>query len=330
MKKRVCLLMVMVCLAVFSLAETAGATRFVFQDLSSNLGLGSRPAAINDTGQIAFVTSTSATAFLWTPGVGLQNLGTLGGTWIVVSAVNNSGQVVGQSNNQPFIWSSGTGMHPLGITNGRAASINDAGAVVGQATFGSYLHAFYWTLSGGMQDLTPGGGYTQALAINQSGQIAGSDGSNLCLLFLGQPPQVLFTEGYPLASAMNSQGNIVGEADLDGLGGMGQAFFYNLNAAVMTNLTPGDYGAWGYGINNANQVVGNTGMNSPFPFQAFFWSQAGGLKELNKLVRNLPGGVTLQLAAAINNKGQIVGMTSNNQPYLLTPTSLPPLNLLLD
>lgn len=91
-------------------------------------------------------------------GVTIQDLGTLGGTSSLASAVNDRGQVVG------FTYLP-----------------ND-----------TEVHAFSWTQAGGMVDLgTLGGTGSQANAVNASGQIIGwaftADGASRAVLW--QAPQ---------------------------------------------------------------------------------------------------------------------------------------------
>ena len=67
-----------------------------------------------------------------------------------------------------------------------------------------------------------------------------------------------------------------------------------------------------------------------FAITAFLWTPSEGLQDLNNLVVNLPAGVHLNYAFAINNRGEIAGYT-NNSVFKLTPiVPLPSLLLLLD
>jgi probable HAF family extracellular repeat protein len=116
------------------------------------------------------------------------DLGTLGGTFGLPSALNNRGQVVGQSNlagdqpgnSDPFLWdgeklldlfTDSTGGNPL-----NAMAINDAGEVVGAAAFPNLpaFHAYVWR-KGVATDLgaIAGDGCSEAFAINSGGQVVG-------------------------------------------------------------------------------------------------------------------------------------------------------------
>jgi probable HAF family extracellular repeat protein len=121
------------------------------------------------------------------------DLGTLGGTTGQAYALNNRGQVVGESNIQgdavchAFLWDKKAGMKDLGTLGGEGAvaiELNDAGDVVGQAGMpGSVscnewpVHAFLWR-KGVMSDLGSLDGipFSTALSINASGQIVGNVG----------------------------------------------------------------------------------------------------------------------------------------------------------
>lgn len=64
----------------------------------------------------------------------------------------------------------------LGGSDSRALAINDQGQVVGNSLTAVFTsHAFSWTQAGGIVDLgTLGGPHSNAVAVNESGQVAGS------------------------------------------------------------------------------------------------------------------------------------------------------------
>ena len=76
------------------------------------------------------------------------------------------------------------------------------------------------------------------------------------------------------------------------------------------------------GINANGQIVG-WGPTDKYERLAFLIDSDGKLHFLNDLVVDLPDGVLLIHAIDINDNGWIVGETSENHAFLLTPVPIP-------
>jgi probable HAF family extracellular repeat protein len=165
------------------------------QDLGTLGGPDAAPgAAMNERGQVTGASYTSFTPnpasglptidpFLWENGK-MIDLGSLGGTSGFGLAVNNRGQVAGQSNlagdiaSHAFLWDGGVlrDLGTLGGTFSTPAWLSDAGDAVGGATTpdDQLFHASLWR-DGRITDLgtLKGDCFSEALAINSKSQIVG-------------------------------------------------------------------------------------------------------------------------------------------------------------
>ena len=171
-------------------------------DLGTLGGGYSIPAAVNDSDQVVGYSETAQLeihAFSWTLTggttltAGMIDLGTLGGDSSEARDVNKHGQVVGESSNdryhRAFSWTPTDGMVDLGSLGGTSSTawaVNDNGQVVGVSSVtppcnlpphlcpDTVNHAFSWTVTGGMVDLTPVGYVgSAAYAVNNNGQVVG-------------------------------------------------------------------------------------------------------------------------------------------------------------
>ncbi len=169
----------------------------------------SRPAAINDLGQVtgenfgvpgALVVATSGS------GGPIVELGTLGGSSSSGRGINNLGQVVGSSTTangetHAFRTAPNSIINPatddlgtLGGASSNALDINDLGQVVGfSTTANGETHAFLTDTNSAIDatdDLgTLGGGFSIAYSINELGLVVGdselADGSDRAFLYDG-------------------------------------------------------------------------------------------------------------------------------------------------
>ena len=167
----------------------------VMQDLGTLGGNDADAFLVNERGQIVGQSFTNAIPspavgiptqdpFLWENGT-MLDLGTLGGTLGFPMALNNRGQVVGQSNlagdltAHPFLWDRGvlTDLGTLGGSFGVANWISAAGEVVGGSTNqnDSAFLAFLWK-NGVMINLGTVGSdaCSNAEGINPKGQVVGT------------------------------------------------------------------------------------------------------------------------------------------------------------
>ncbi|MEU7001378.1 hypothetical protein [Nonomuraea sp. NPDC046570] len=184
------------------------------QAIRLNTSPASVGVAVNDAGQIAGTHKITPSAgpysertdraFVWQGGV-TRDLGTLGGNWSTAVAINDRGEVLGESAmdaggvfSRGFVWSAATGMRPLreeGSGGATPADINDAGLIVGEygcsSPYGdSYAGVWQGYDSRPLRLPDPGGAYTATpKAVNDKGEIAGfiSNGVGAPRLVLWRP-----------------------------------------------------------------------------------------------------------------------------------------------
>ena len=190
-----------------------------------------------------------------------------------------------------FRWANGvmTALPPFsGGINSYATAVNNRGEIVGWAENGVQdptcntavqtlqFRAAMWEPDGTMRELPPlpGDSTSAATAINDMGQVVGISGA--CGIAVGgvsAAHSVLWQSGVP--------------SEIPNLGG----HTWNTPTA----------------INNQGAVVGfslPTGQDGTRNFEAFLWTQAGGLVRLGKL----PGDIRAE-ALGVNSKNQVVGLS---------------------
>ena len=260
----------------------------------TDLGPG-RADVINDRGQVAGHTDQGQ-GFVWTPGRGRQEIGSLGGSYTWVTAINERGQVAGYSTTaagawHAFRWTPAAGMQDLGTLGGDsyAMAMSSSGEVVGTSSLASgEARAFVWSPASGMQDL--GVPYARADDINDKGQVVGSFVAetgypSIAHLFLWSRSSGLRDLGSPdvpveghlsIAGMLDDRGQIAGTYNnmLDTYGA------YRWTAASGFDLAslPGGYHGQAQSISRNGMIAGVYADGNDI--RAFRWSPRQGLLDL--------------------------------------------------
>jgi probable HAF family extracellular repeat protein len=230
-------------------------------------------------------------------------------------AVNGTGEVVGYSNGNGFLFRNGqlSQVGPVGFT---ADGINDAGTIVGHQGLHTYL------ISGGTTAQLPdlagpattccNGPDSRPVAINNNNQIAGDSADNNtnthAVIWSNGTLTDLGTLGglTSFAYGINNLGQVVGTSMITN--STAGAFLYS--GGKMTDLGQFGQDTQPAAINDHDVIVGGSSVG------AWVWRN-GVFQNLNNLTP--PGSaVVLNTATAINNNGQIVAI-GNGDTFLLTP-----------
>jgi probable HAF family extracellular repeat protein len=338
--------------AVTDLGTFGGANSYAY---AVNNATATHPAQVVG---VANTASGAGHAFLYSGG-GMTDLGTLAGdTYSSATALNNSGQVVGTSENSSggtairhaFLWQAGTGMIDLGNLGASetwALAVNNPAAAhpfqvvgYGEMTAGGVNHAWLWQ-NGIMTDLNTlipsnsGWVLTSANGINDNQQIVGQGTINgqyhafLWQIGGGAPTDLGVLSGGTQsgATAINSNGRVAGTSST---GTAYHAFLWTSpgpmtdlgTVSLSTGEIQKDVFSYAYALSNSSQVqvVGDSELGADM--HATLWQGSKAIDLNSQIPKN--SGWLLERAYGVNDAGWIVGEGQNGSgPHavLLTPTS---------
>ena len=195
----------------------------------------------------------------------------------------------------------------LGGTQSFAYAINDKGQVVGESRIAGDQEAHIFLYDhGNLVDLSllynigPGPYLSTANDINNKGQIVGNISNGHAVLLSKRVITDLGTLGgiFSSSQGVNDSGQIVGYYSLPGF--FNHAFLYS--NGVMTALGPfgADAISIATAINNSGMIVGDATDSYTVPYHAFLYSD-GVMADIS------PFGNSESYAMGINNRGQVVG-----------------------
>jgi probable HAF family extracellular repeat protein len=188
-----------------------------------------------------------------------------------------------------------------------ATGVNNLGQVAGYTSDANFnpLQAFLWD-SGTFTDLgTLGGATSQALGINDAGQVVGfseiNPANHVEHAFLwdstnGMQDLGTFGDFSSVATAINNAGQVVGYVT------NGQAVLWS--DGQMIALSPTGATAVPYSINNAGQIVGASTQLAG-DLHATLWDGQGGVVDIGAI-----GSDYESYAYGINDAGQVVGQSA--------------------
>lgn len=267
-----------------------------------------RPARINDSGQVAGTTADHHAA-LWSEKDGLKTIAVPAGFEIAEGiGINAAGHVIGMatvtdaSKRRAFVSQDGELMWLPG-EGSRPNAINSRDEIAGEASVESKAATapVVWK-DGKAVDLGACCGGT-ATGINDQGQVVGQiyDAQGLYHAFLWDKTHgtqnLVPGEDYSSALAVNDRGHVIVQA-------FPRLLLYQDGALAPLALSP-KFPSQPRDFNRCDVIVGSFGPYSD-ALRAFVWEKTAGFHDLNDLIGSVAGW-KLEVAAGINNRGEIVG-----------------------
>ena len=257
------------------------------------------------------------------------DLGSLGGRDAFGTDINEAGEVTGWAQTgdgaqHAFLARRGRPMKDLGTLGGDSfgRDINDAGVITGDSHIaaGGPDHAFRIRKGQSMVDLgTLGGDVSNAVAINNAGQITG-----LSVTDDGSTRPFIVGAGQPMRVIELPPGSVNGRGEAINSGGWVAGTWVNTDSfvrcfAAAPDAPAGDLGTLGGGfcfasdINDSGAVTGDSGNADGFS-RAFIAVPGQPITDLGTV-----GGST-SIGFAINNRGEVTGEsrdpTGENRAFL--------------
>jgi probable HAF family extracellular repeat protein len=320
------------------------AIRYTITDLEEGTNQFGVVYALNAYGDV--VGDANFQAFVWSHGT-MSTPASLANSFSTARGINDLGQVVGgfapNGTSMAFLLDGGvvTKLEVLaGTTYSLASAVNNLGEVLVNASVGSGSSSYIW-VHGAQRQIPSLGGFIEANALNQLGQVvgdsspAGTGPSHAFLWSGGQSIDLGVLPGgeaggdcgfcaapnFSTATAINDSGEIVGQSAAAGL--VLHAFLWRGGGMEDLGTLPGDNRSYATAINSRGLIVGWSGHATGVIIdytRPVLWSE-GMIIKLDELIP-ADSGWTLDIAAAINSSGQIAGTGHRNglaRPFLLTP-----------
>lgn len=248
--------------------------------------------------------------------------------------INDRGDVAGVASFGAFVHTAAgvRNLNRLGFwSSSRAVAINDGGEVAGTGSWDIGEEWRGWVVTRGILRMigTFGGDWSEARAISDNGQVAGTAalvafrspyGDTRAFVYRDRTLTDLGTLGDGVSSwayDINDAGQVVGASEYyyDAAGPISYHPFVYRDRSMRDLGTLGGSRAEATGINNGGAIVGNSMLADDVTQHAFIHEQ-GRTRDLHKLT-NMPAGWMLVAAIDINDRRQILARACMNEDCVM-------------